>query len=399
MASDLNRMTVSRLRAGAVATLAALALAVTTAAPASATTAPAPLPTAFALSAVGTDGAFLVRCRPGGILDDAVRVRNLLGHPITVILQTADIENAANGNADYDTARVSQAGRWLHLAASVVRLGPYASRPVPFTVHVPPSATGASHYAGIVATDAADLATAAHSTPGKGHTFTFSRITRQALPVTIRLPGPLSRALALSSVDLTVQPAGSQLVLGLRVGGSELIEGAHINLRVRRGRRTTFTYYSTLGQLFPDATLNYQIPWIGQLRHGTYHVVGSIRPQGAGAVKIDRTVEVSAATAAQVKHDAAATSRPSRSSIPTWVWLTLGLAAALLVALSTSVWKLTDRAGPPTTDDRVVAFTVPSDKVKDDATRVFQEPGHAPGRGDARSRASRRGRGHDPSRG
>lgn len=343
MASDLNRM-ISRLRAGAVATLAALAFAVTTAAPASATIAPSPLPTAVALSGVGTDGAVLLRSRPGGVLDDAVRVRNLLGRPITVVLQTADIENAANGNADYVTARVSQAGRWLHLAASVVRLGPHASRRVAFTVDVPSSATGASHYAGIVATDAADLATAAGSRPAKGHTFTFYRISRQALPVTIRLPGPLSRSLALSSVDLTVQPAGSQLVFALRAGGSELIEGAYIALRVFRDRRTTFTYASTLGQLFPDATLNYHIPWIGQLRQGTYRVVGSIRPRGAGAVSIDRTVEVSAAKAAQVKHEAVATSPPSRSSIPPWVWLTLALAAALLLALSTSVWNLTRRS-------------------------------------------------------
>lgn len=253
MASDLDRMSITCPRAGAVAILAALALAVTTAAPASATAASAPLPTAFALSAVGTDGAFLLRSRPGGVLDGVVRVRNLLGRPITVILETAAIENAANGNADYDTTRLSQAGRWLHLAASVVRLGRHASRRVPFTVHIPSSATGASHYAGIVATDAADLAPAARSRSRKGHTFTFSRISREALPVTIRLPGRLARSLALSSVGLTVQPAGTQLVLSLSVGGSELIEGAQINLRVLHGRRTIFTYASTLGQLFPDA--------------------------------------------------------------------------------------------------------------------------------------------------
>ncbi len=98
-------------------------------------------------------------------------------------------------------------------------------------------------------------------------------------------------------------------MLGLRMGGSELIEGAHINLRVLRGRRTSFTYASTLGQLFPDTTLSYHIPWIGQLRQGTYRVIGSIRPQDAAAVDIDRTVEVSGAKTAQAQHDAAASAQ------------------------------------------------------------------------------------------
>ncbi len=347
MASEINRMTISRLRVGAVATLAALALAATAAAPASAAAATSPPSTAFALSAVGTDGGFLLRGTPGRVLDAAVRVSNLLGRPITVILQAADIENASNGNADYDTVRVSRAGRWLHLAASVIRLGPHTSRPVPFTVDVPPTASGASHYAGIVAVNAADLATATRSSTGQRHTFTFYRISRQALPITIRLPGPLSRSLALNSAHLAVRPAGSQLVLGVGVSGTELIDETHINLRVLRGRRTIFSYASTLGQLFPDAPLNYHIPWDGELRDGTYHVTGSIRPEGASAVNINRTIKVSRADAAQATHDAAATTRPGASNIPPWIWLTLALAAALLIALSASVWKLTRRSMRP----------------------------------------------------
>lgn len=340
MAADPTQTTNPRLCGGAMAVLATLGLAATAASPASAARLPSPRPAAFALSPVATAGALRLRGTRGQVLHGAVLVRNVSGRPVTVLLHAADIQNASNGNADYITAPLSLSGRWLHLTTGRVRLAPHAGRQIGFTVSVPAGAGAASHYAGIVAINAADLAVTAARATAKGPTFTFHRIDRQALPVTIRLPGRLSRHLALRSARIAVQPVGAGLVLGLLPGGTELIESARIKLRVVRGDHTIFRYVSTLGQLFPDAPLEYRIPWKGQPTPGSYHVVGVIYPQGTAAVHINQAVEFTAAKATQLKHATPPTAQPATSSMPAWVWVVLAAGAGVLITLSLAVWKL-----------------------------------------------------------
>jgi hypothetical protein len=333
-------------RSGAMALLATLALAATAAAPASAAALPSSKPPAFALSAGG--GAFALQLRgiPLDVLSGSVGVRNMSGHPVTVMLQAADIRNSANGNADYATTGLSQAGRWLHLDAATVRLAAHATREVAFTVSIPAGTTGGSHYAGIVAIDAADLAPAAAQTGAKGAGFAFRRINRQAVPITIRMPGPLTRSVTLRSVKLIVQPVGASLTLGLLPGGTVLIEDATIKLRVLRGARTIFTYNSALGQLFPGSSLDYSVPWQhGRPTTGTYRVVGVFRPRDAAAVNIDTTVNFTGAAAATLKRVTPPVAGAPSTGLPIWVWIALGIAAALLIALLVTVYRLSRR--PP----------------------------------------------------
>jgi hypothetical protein len=343
MATSPKAMTSSRLCVAAVALLATLGLAAGAAGPASAKPPPSPRPVAFALSPASGSGALLLHGTPGQILRSAVIVRNVTGHQVTVILHAADIRDASNGNADYLTTPLSQAGRWIALAATTVRLAPHASQRVAFTVSIPPPTTGASHYAGIVAINAADLAAAAVRKTAKGRTFTFYRIDRQALPLTIRLPGPLTRSLSLRSTQLTVQPVGAGLVLGLLPDGSELIQSTRISLRVLRGARTIFTSTSTLGQLFPGAALNYRIPWIGKPTPGSYHVQGVIRPQAAAAVNISQTLKFTASKATQLKHETPPTAQQPSPGMPAWMAAALAVAVALLAAMGFTIWKLTRR--------------------------------------------------------
>ena len=333
----------SRLHAGAKALPAALALAAMAAAPASAA-APSPSPVAFALSPVGTTGSMTLSGTPGGVLDSAVNVRNLTSRRITVVLQRADIENASNGGADYVTTRLHSAGLWLALGTGTVRLAPYASRRIAFTVHIPRLATGASHYAGIVAINAADLGTHASRIKSKAPTFTFFRISRQALPLTVHLPGRLSRSLSLRYAKLIAEPIGAGLVLGLLPGGSELTQGARLELRVLRGARTILTYASTLGQLFPGAGLDYRIPWPGHPTPGPYHLLGTISPQGSASISIDQTIEYSAAKASRLASETPPVAHASTSSAPGWIWIVLAVGAAILIALSLVIFNLLRRS-------------------------------------------------------
>ena len=337
------RSIASHPRAGALAVMVASALAASAAAPTSATADAPPTPAAFALTAVGVSGAMMLHGTAGQVLHGAVRVRDVSRQTITVILQPADIKNAGNGNADYVTTELSHTGRWLHLAAATVGLAPHASRRIAFTVSIPAGTSGASHYAGIVAINAADLAPGGARKGAKGTSFTFYRINRQALPLTIRLPGPLTRSLALRSAMLIVAPVGASLRLALRAGGSELIEAAQLNVRVLRGSRTIFTYASTLGQLFPTTSLNYDVPWQGRPTPGSYRVLGTIRPTGTAPVNIDTTVKFTGANAAQLKRETPPVSGAATNGLPGWVPIALTIATALLIALSLAVYKLARR--------------------------------------------------------
>jgi hypothetical protein len=267
---------------------------------------------------------------------------------VTVILQAADVKNASNGNAAYDTSRLSAAGLWLRLAARTVHLAPHAARTVSFTLAIPKGAIGASHYLGVVAINAADLATAHARKVGKRKTFTFYRINRQAIPITIRLPGPLTRSLSFRGAKLTVAPAGASLKLGLLPGGSELTQGARLTLHVLRGSRTVFTYAASLGQLFPSETLNYNVPWSGRPTPGTYRIVGLIRPKGAPAVTINTTVQFTSSKAAVLRRETPPAVTGARQGLPGWVTIALGIAAALLITLSLTVYKLARRTATPT---------------------------------------------------
>jgi hypothetical protein len=335
-------MTISH-HAGALALLASLALAATAAAPASAAAPPSAKPAAFALLPVGTTGALSLRAIPGHAIRGAVLVHNVSRQPVTVRLQSADIQNATNGNADYATTRPSKTGRWVDVAATTVHVAPGATRRVAFTVNVPARTRSGSHYAGIVAIDAKDLARAPTHKKGRKRTFAFHHINRQALPVTIRLPGLLSRRLALRSVKIGVQPAGAGLMLGLLPGGTELIPATRINLRVFRGSRTVFTFASKLGQLFPADGLNYRIPWRGRPTRGNYRVLGIIRPEGAAAIKIDEAIAFSPAKATDLARATPPAAGRPEPGIPVWVWVALAAAAAVLTALSAAVWKLSRR--------------------------------------------------------
>ncbi len=329
----------ARIHTGATSLLAALTLAALAAAPASAS-GPAPPPVAFTLSPIGATSSVGLHGTARSVLHGTVLVRNASRHPIVVSLERADIQNASNGNADYVTTRVAGTGRWLHLSAERVSLAPHASRVLAYSVIIPSTATGGSHYAGIVAINAADFAAGRKAT---GRAFTFHVITRQALPLTIHIPGHLSRRLSLRSVKLSVQPIGAGLVLRLVPGGTELIEGASVQLRILRGPRTVFTVASMLGQMFPGGGLSYRVSWPGRPTPGVYRLLGTIRPQGLAPITIDRLFNFSPRSAAQLKRVTPPAAQLPVAGTPGWVWIALGCGAAVVAALSIMVWKLARR--------------------------------------------------------
>jgi hypothetical protein len=335
----------TRIYAGAQALLATLIVAAVAPALAAAQPAKAPAGPSFALSSPN-GGGVRIAATPGKSRTGTVVVRNRTTRPVTVLLQPADVRTGGNGNADYVTARPSATGKWLSLAATEVRLKPGAWRRVAFTVRVPAGASGASHYAGIVAVDAAEVAKAKAAKKAKGGKFTIARINRQALPITVRLPGTLSRSLSLTSANIAVASAGAGLMLKLLPGGSRLIDSAQVDVRVMRGSKTIFRSTSKLGQLFPGSSLDYRIPWSGRPTTGEYRIEGEIRPDGAAVIPIDQTIKFTDNAADELKRVTPPVPGAPSDGLPLWVWLAFAGGALVFLGLMFTILKLARRSTP-----------------------------------------------------
>jgi hypothetical protein len=157
--------------------------------------------------------------------------------------------------------------------------------------------------------------------------------------VTVRLPGPLTRELAVRDVKLDVQPSGAALVLALEPDGSVLTQSAQVTLKVSRGDRTVLTDDTTLGQLFPGSDVAYRKAWNGRPTKGAYRVTGVIRPKDAAPVRIDRTITFTPAAVKELKCETPPVATEIGTTLPVRVWIASAIAAA---CWSVSRWRSCD---------------------------------------------------------
>ena len=181
-----------------------------------------------------------------------------------------------------------------------------------------------SHYAGVVATKASSPGPSANGAGRGPSSFRVVSVVRLAVPITVRLPGPHARGLALGDVALPVDATGASLTLAVANTGNVLIRRASADLRVQRGHRTLFRYRAVLGELLPDSPLALRIPWQGTPMRGTYRVVGTIRPRDADPLRVDAPVTFTTRTADELERRAEQVTLPE-SSVPVLVWAALAL--------------------------------------------------------------------------
>lgn len=237
-----------------------------------------------------------------------------------------------------------------------------------------------------MAVDVADLAPSAPGAAVSGRrTITIRRVSRLAQPVTIRLPGKLTRALALGRADIDDRSTGPALDLKLRPTGNVLIEDADLRLRVLRQARTVFTHAQTLGQLFPGSPVALRIPWDGKLQPGPYRVLGIVRPAGAPVVRIDTVVALRPATPLPTTTPGAVEEPVPGSAVelPAWLRAALGGVALTLLVLAVAVaalWRRSRRhaATPAAVPAAVPAAPAPEPEPQAGALSLDPEPEPGP---------------------
>jgi hypothetical protein len=319
-----------------IAPLALLALVAPATAPAVAAPS-APSATGFSLAPGRGPAATLLKGRPGETLSSSVRVLNRSHRTKTIHLQVADIDTASSTGVSYATTHPHRAGTWVHLDRHTIKVPAGTSTRVAFTVGVPQDVRGGAHYAGVVATDAAQMRGPRATRPATGkRSFEVRRVVRMAIPVTISLPGPRTRNVVYSGATLNTDTGAPELRLALRNTGTLLIDGARISLRAERDGRSIFTYKAAMAQVMPDGGFGYSVPWTGAAKEGDYRLVGTIKPKGAKAVFINDVIHVTgkqAKKAAKLQPPVAT----QKSAIPMIVWIALGAAGALITGMAAMI--------------------------------------------------------------
>lgn len=295
-----------------------------------------------------TDGSSYPRfsAQPGNTVRGALRLQSQSNRAQIVRLQGLDLVTSNLGGIEFPSERATQTGAWIRLERRDVRLDPGASATVRFAVELPDRVAAGEHYAGLVAVDRGELRRASAERPADQRGVVLNQVTRVALPVRLDVPGPSERRLDLRDITFEANAGGSRLDIDLGNIGQRLIRSTAVDLRVTREGESFSRHKVTLSEFVPDTRIKYPMPLQGKPARGEYRVTGTIRPDGAPAIQVDRRV---AFRGPQVERLAVQTgdATPGKD-LPVLLIGALGIAIVLAVSASVGYVRLRRRLAEAT---------------------------------------------------
>jgi hypothetical protein len=300
----------------------------------------------FALSAAGFDSYFRYRVTPGGSETGTVRLTNLSGRPLTVLLRAADVTTAATGGLQYGSAPPGGDAQWLTLDRSRVPLAAGGAQSVGFRLRVPASATPGDHFAGIVALNGHDLRVARRRPTPRGLQLRF--LPRLAIAVQATIPGGNTWELQAGNASLEVTPSATNATLQLRNTGNRLIRATTGNLSLLQGSTPLVHHHVSLDSFVPNTQITVRVPFEGIPAHGTYRLRGTLRPTGAKPVHVDQEISFDGPAARELRRETG--QEATSAGVPT---LLAGVTGAALLLLTCTLAALLRRQrrlshNPPT---------------------------------------------------
>jgi hypothetical protein len=283
----------------------------------------------FAVAAVGFESYFRYKLRPSEVQRGRLRLISRSKRDERVQLMPADVATAANGGLEYGSEAPRSYGRWISIARRVtVPAG--AAVEVPFSVRPDGSVGPGDHFAGIVAINRRDIEDAQREEVEDG--FSLRYLPRLAMTVQVTVPGRATTELSAGGLAIDVTPSGTAVNVLLRNTGEKLIEKTTGSLVLRHGDgRTLLERDVEIGAFVPQTTIAYRLPLTGRPAEGRYRVVGRLRPEGAETVVIDDEVAFAEKEADELRSE---TGREAAGGTPTWLFIVLGGAAVLVLALA-----------------------------------------------------------------
>jgi hypothetical protein len=288
-------------------------------------------PSGITMQAVGQPSYFRLTARPGSLVTGRVLLTNLSEQPQLVRLAAADVGVAETGGLSYGSGRPQGTGRWVRPDATAVPLAAHQHRTVAFTVAVPKRAIGGDHYAALTA------AAAPRSVLKRAgrRTINLRFLTRMAIAVQVRLPGPRVAGLQVGAAGVRVTGVPT-LVLALANPGTGLLPGAQVDLAVSQDTRRLFGIRRRLGAFVPHGRLTFENRWPVRLAAGHYRLDGTIVAAGR-TIPVHRVLTI-AGSAAPTGSPVSVEAQPSaRRAAPSWTMLLVAAFAAIGMGVTAGV--------------------------------------------------------------
>lgn len=283
----------------------------------------------FQLTPVGGSAYPRFSARPGQSVSGALRLHSRTRRPQVIRVEVVDLMTATTGGIEFGRDRARATGSWLKLARRDVRLPPHATRIIRFRGQVPRTAAAGEHFGGIAASDRAEI----RRTPATRAGVRLREVTRVALPVRFRVPGPASAAIELRGVAFASNAAGTRLDLDLRSVGHRLVRATDVDLRATDAAgRVALRHRSSISDFVPQTAIRYPAVWRGRpTRGGRYHLTGTIQPRGARPIRVDEVVTFGTREARRLE-DQTGEPPPTTSGAPILLIAALGASALLAAA-------------------------------------------------------------------
>jgi len=304
-------------------------------------------------------GYLELEATPGSTVRSALLLTNPGSEPVKVVLRRQDADSAATGGLQYEDPKSGGTGRWITAIGDAIEVPPGEGVRVPVSARIPEDARAGDHFAGLIAYNAADLARVKREeSSANGRQLRF--ISRFAVAVRFKVPGPAQAELAAGEVSIETTPSGAALVVDLVNRGRLLIPSAKGRVTVERDGEELFSAPVDVRSSIPDSRIGYRIPWRGTPAQGIYRVTGFVHPSRGDAITIDQTVEFGRK---QGERFATESGRPvpGRTGTNPWLWR-IPAALAALIALGLLVALLRRRprpAGSRTAPQRPPSFEPP----------------------------------------
>ncbi len=100
----------------------------------------------------------------------------------------------------------------------------------------------------------------------------------------------------------------------------------------------------SLEPFVPDSGITNSISWTKPPAEGEYRVVGTVRPSGGPAVRIDRTITISKKDGRSLEDTTGqAPAPPGSGPTPILLWIALGIAVMLALGSAAGYWRMRQR--------------------------------------------------------
>ncbi|MEA2451243.1 MAG: hypothetical protein QOG63_3175 [Thermoleophilaceae bacterium] len=226
---------------------------------------------------------------------------------------------------------ISQQAAWMGLPTRRLVLAPRATVRLPITVAVPRGVAGGDYLSGI----SVEALGQHHEARMRGN-IAVSSIQRYAVGMLVKVPGPRTPLIRITSARIAREPAGLTFYLHARNSGNAILQNVRGRLLITRGRRTVARAPLGPGTFVTGTSIDYPLLVAReQPREGASYRVRAVMRYHGGIARFDNKVRFNH-TAAQAQQDFGG--RPATDGrsggISTWLVMASGALVAMFVLVA-----------------------------------------------------------------